>query len=159
MPDRKNSTGKDLAWIIGGGRFGIMAARILASENPPETILVVDREPSALEPAGPLGVRTELSDGLDFLVKNLSPDNSPVWVVAAVPFHLAYKWLLKKLPTETEPFPVPASLVEDLPHPLPSGDGGFFISYATFTCPPDCPSPRISALLPAGPAKGPCIKT
>ncbi len=128
-------------WIIGGGRFGRKACEKLRLLHPAESLLVVDRDQEALAAAVRLGAETVCLDGLDFLTENLAPDSGPDWIIPCAPFHLAYRWLMRRLGGRAETIPVPPEFAACLPHPLPADDGGFYMSHADFLCPDDCPEP------------------
>jgi len=128
-------------WIIGGGRFGRRAVDVLSRARPRARLLIVDHDRAALNEVYPGSAETRLADGVDFLVRNLEPEHGPEWVIPCTPFHLAYRWLRIRLGPRAEPIDVPAGFVESLPHPLPADQGGYYLSYADFLCPPDCPEP------------------
>ena len=139
------------AWILGGGRFGQKAVIALSRLYSPDRILVVDPNP---ETSTSDMVETLRADAVEFLADNLEPGHAPIWVVPAVPFHLAYRWLLAKLENVAIPYPVPSRYADGLPNPLSAPDGGYFASYADFTCPDDCPEPADRCSYTGLPRKG-----
>jgi hypothetical protein len=164
----KNNYGKALvavnpqdkaAWIMGGGRFGLKAVTALSRIYSPDKILVVDPHPDALATVNDQSVETLPADAVDFLVENLKPDHAPKWVVPAVPFHLAFKWLMEKLSDAARVYPVPEAYAAGLPNPLAAPDGGYFASYADFTCPDDCPEPADRCTHTGLPRKGNLFQT
>ncbi|MDY6852183.1 MAG: NAD-binding protein [Thermodesulfobacteriota bacterium] len=128
-------------WVIGSGRFGRRAVEVLSRTRPKARLLAVDHDDEALKDLEPFGAEIINGDGLDFLVKNLFKESGPEWVMPCVPFHLAYRWLLARLGPKAESIPVPPEFGAGLPHPLQADQGGFYISYADFLCPIDCPEP------------------
>jgi len=128
-------------WIIGCGRFGRRAVEVFRQVKPQARLLAVDPDPAALNELDSRSVETQVADGVDFLVRNLKPEHGPEWIVPCTPFHLAYRWLKTRLGPRAEPIDVPKEFVSNLPHPLPADQGGYYLSYADFICPPDCPEP------------------
>jgi len=130
--------------IIGAGRFGARAARILsAAPHRPAVILVLDREAARLEALQDLCVETRIGDGIDLLIGNdPSLDPSSI-IVPAVPLHLAFAWLKAYLygKYDVRPLPVPRELHSQLPFTWPGNGDDLLVSYADFICPDDCPEP------------------
>lgn len=131
-------------WIIGAGRFGRLAAARLSAGCPQGTFWVVDNDAAALSRLADLPVNTVQEDGVTFLVNHLTEKDKPSYIVPAVPVHLAYEWLKKKLePAFTvQAVPVPEKAARDLPHSILTETGKLYASYATFTCPGNCPEPQ-----------------
>jgi len=145
-------------WIIGGGRFGRRAADVLGRTRPRTRLLAVDHDRAALNELDPRIVETQLADGVDFLVRNLNPKHGPAWIIPCTPFHLAYRWLRTRLGLQAEPLDVPEGFVSNLPHPLPADQGGYYLSYADFICPPDCPEPAAICSYTGRPRPGTLFK-
>lgn len=126
-------------WVMGAGRFGRRAIRMLAREQ--GKILAVDRNPRALE-ALPAGAETLCAEAADFLAGNMTSD-SPDWVVPAVPLHLAYLWILRMLEQDREArmLAPPPEMEARVPHPMRGEGGCLYMSVADFLCPEDCPEP------------------
>lgn len=129
-------------WIMGGGRFGRLALARLSARHPEALFTVVDlREPRDL----PRGVRAVRGDAARFVFENL---NERVrWIVPAVPFHLAFEWLLMRLGAGASRVPVPEEVAATLseagvPSVYRSKDGSLALSMAAFLCPDDCTEPR-----------------
>lgn len=131
-------------WIIGSGRFGRIAAARLWAGYPGTSILVVDHDARALGELPDLPVRTVQRDGVDFLVNELTGKDIPSYIVPAVPFHLAFEWLKRKLAPsfQVSRVPVPEEVYNKLPNPIGAGKGKLYASYAAFICPDNCPEPR-----------------
>ena len=130
--------------IIGAGRFGRRAARILStSPDRPALIVVLDRDPARLMALQELDVQTRLFEGVEFLVRNTPSLDPSSIIVPAVPVHLAFLWL-KHYPYTKYDFrqvPVPVALKPHLPFTWPGSEGSLLVSYADFHCPEDCPEP------------------
>ena len=126
-------------WILGYGRFGRLARERLHAARPGVHIVAVDHR----DVDGHPGVEGVTADAVEFLNQNLRlyPD---VWIVPALPMHLAYEWIAGQLNRERRfrPQPVPSGLVPYLPNPFQGPDGQVYLSNADFRCPDDCPEPR-----------------
>lgn len=135
--------GKSGFWIIGAGRFGKMAAERLSARYPGASMLVVDKSEDALGRLSGLPVSKIQGDGAAFLEDCLQGDRNPTWIVPAVPVHLAFEWLKKKINHEFEVIniDVPGWVDGVLPNPFRAGKGVLYASYADFTCPDNCSEP------------------
>lgn len=126
--------------IIGCGRFGSRAAEKLLKTNPHSKIIVVDKDQEAIEKISHLPVETAVSDGLLYLDKFLSGGLKADYIIPAVPFHLAFEWILSQLKTSG----VKRTKIPDitgLPNPLMGPTGDLYTSFADFLCPEDCSEP------------------
>jgi len=129
-------------WVIGGGQFGLRAARLLSRDVPAPTITLVDRRS--------LSVNDEhfeivTGDGVSWLYEHLSPDARVSKIIPAVPFHLAARWLQAQLGNARQTWhqqTIPEWLLDRFPHPFLTADGSVALSYADFLCPPDCEEPE-----------------
>ena len=137
------SAGNGLVVVIGGGRFGERAARILSSD-PNRSVWVVERDEGCGPALAKLPVRLLRRDGVAFLADTLPRLADEDLVVPAVPIHLAVEWLRRTLDSTANVriVPVPEALRRVLPHTWIAGDGSLLISYADFLCPEDCPEPE-----------------
>ncbi|MCL6611892.1 MAG: hypothetical protein K6T66_10185 [Peptococcaceae bacterium] len=133
-------------WIMGCGRFGRIAASRLMAKYPRACFTVVDLSVRSLGLLSdlPAPVRAVQSDAAGFLADNLAGEDIPSYIVPAVPVHLAYEWLKRKLQPvfELEKIPVPEQAARRLPNPVPGGTGTLYSSYADFVCPDNCPEPE-----------------
>ncbi len=140
FPER---TGEDIVLVIGAGRFGTRAVRIL-TQKPHTSVWVVDREECSGEDLSGLPIRMTRQDGVDFLVNNLPLLAPETMVVPAVPIHLAAEWLRRGFSParDVRIIAVPDHLKACLPHTWITEEGSFLVSYADFLCPEDCPEPE-----------------
>jgi hypothetical protein len=129
-------------WILGVGRFGRQAVETLQRVHPSWRLMVIDVDPVALQRVHGPNVWTRQAEGVDFLARNLTAAISPVWIVPALPVHLAFFWLLTRLDGSADPLMVPGQAVAGLPNPEPAVMGGFLLSYARSLCPSDCVEPE-----------------
>lgn len=130
-------------WIIGGGKFGLKAATVLAGANPSNQIIIIERDKTACRQISKSGYQTVCMDGIQFLDRHLIGAHHPDWIVPAIPLHVAYEWTRAKLSIRNKPhrIPVPAELAGKLPHPIKGPAGRLYISIADFKCPENCPEP------------------
>lgn len=126
------------AWIAGGGRFGRRAAQLLAVRGIPCRILEKDARRCAELAAE--GLRVECADAVDVLAAWLPAEPQSAWVVAAVPFHFAFRWLKRRLPPgiglRRKRLAEPTTL--GLPNLIAGSSGDLYASHAAFVCPEDC---------------------
>jgi len=126
--------------ILGGGHFGRLATERLLQEHPQANILVVDRQAKPLEAFVSLPVQLSLGDGVSELDRLLKTGHSFDYVIPAVPFHVAFEYLLHNLKplgarrSDVPPFP-------ELPNALTGENGDLYSSLADFLCPDDCAEP------------------
>ena len=131
--------------IIGAGTFGSRAVHSLHKKDPRARIILVDLDPASLRPWEGR-VNTILTDGIDFLVRRLNNTETrdmSVWIVPAIPVHIAYEWirLTLDLGLNVLSVPVPAALETFLPNPIRGREGELYVSHAETLCPTDCPVP------------------
>lgn len=128
--------------ILGAGRFGTIAAQRLSKRYPDAEFLVVDARREKLEEVQKeLHLPVHEEDALNFLLRAPLPDH--VWIVPAVPVHVAFQWILGKLEesAHVQALPVPASVDGQVPNPFRVEGGTLYPSFATFTCPDVCNEP------------------
>lgn len=129
-------------WILGAGHFGYIAAQRLSRRLPESHFLVVElREDRLQRVHEELGLPTHVEDCLEFLCGRPLPDD--VWVVPAVPVHVAFRWILHQLSAigEVQPLPVPEAADAQVPNPYRMSTGTLYASYATWICPDACNEP------------------
>lgn len=129
-------------WIIGGGRFGGLAAERLSQRRRPPELVIVDPEGERLSELEGANRILHVADGLEFLARELGEAASPDWVVPALPRHMAAEWLGLRLGSEwLRRRPIPEDLGAALPNPFSGETGDLYVSFADFLCPDDCPEP------------------
>lgn len=130
-------------WIIGGGRFGRLACERLRAARPGADLVVVDRREVDVVP----DIACVKDDAVGFLDAHMQP-KSEVWIVPAIPIHLAYAWIGARLRHERDfqPHPIPQGLVPLLPNPCFGTEGQVYLSNADFRCPDDCSEPTVHCL-------------
>jgi hypothetical protein len=124
--------------VIGVGRFGSRATVRLLEQDPGSRIVVVDREETALRRL-PQGITSRFGDGVSLLRRSLNEEVFD-WIVPAVPFHLAFEFILAEL----APLGARRSMAPDLPglpNPSRGKAGDLYTSSASFLCPDDCVEP------------------
>jgi hypothetical protein len=128
--------------IVGAGRFGGRAARVLRSHLK-SPIWVLDKDLDALERIDAPAVSKVPGDGIRFLAENLSHLKPSNTIVPSIPHHLAFEWLRACIGKDrVTPIPVPQEISPLLPHTRISPEGSLLVSYAEFLCPEDCAEPE-----------------
>jgi len=141
-------------WILGAGRFGRLAAERLQKRHPGADFLVVDgREEKLAQIQKDLGLPTRAEDALSFLAA--SEFSGDVWIIPAIPVHVAFQWILLELQKrgQASARPVPDTVDAEVPNPLRRG-GTVYASYATFICPDACSEPEGICTHTGGPRRG-----
>jgi len=130
-------------WIIGGGKFGLKAARALSKADPSDQITIIEQEKKVCRQISRLGYQTVCMDGIEYLDRHLISALYPDWIIPAIPLHVAYEWIRAKLSACKAPLriPVPTELTGGLPNPIQGKAGQLYISIADFKCPDNCPEP------------------
>jgi hypothetical protein len=124
--------------IIGCGHFGSQAITKLLRKDPRSNIIVVDKNKKALQKISRLPVETILCDGTFYLNSFLSGCAKTDYIIPAVPFHLAFEFVLSQLkPLGAKRRKVPPLL--GLPNPMKGKTGDLYTSFANFLCPENCP--------------------
>jgi hypothetical protein len=130
-------------WIIGGGKFGLKAAKELHKANPSDQITLVEQEKTVCRQIRKLGYQTVCMQGLQYLDRHLISADYPDWIVPAIPLHVAYEWIRTKMSATyvIEAIAVPNDLVSALPNPINADTGQLYVSIADFKCPASCCEP------------------
>jgi hypothetical protein len=130
-------------WIIGAGQFGEKAAVRLRLKYPGAAIIVVDQDRSALHRVEGVATAVVVGDGAVYLAEHLTAPEEPDWIVAAIPVHLAFEWLCKRLSPayRIEKLAVPETLTQKLGCVFKGEGGRVYTSMADFICPNNCPEP------------------
>lgn len=126
--------------IIGCGHFGRRAAEILFRKSPRSKIILVDRTKKALQKVSYLPIESTVSEGTLYLKQFLSKGRKADYIIPAVPYHLAFEFILSQLkPTGAKRRRVPP--LSGLPNPTMGKTGDLYTSLANFLCSEDCPEP------------------
>jgi hypothetical protein len=126
--------------IIGCGHFGSQAIPKLLRKDPRSKIIVVDKNKKALQKVSHLPVETILCDSTLYLNSFLSGCAKTDYIIPAVPFHLAFEFILSQLkPLGAKRRKVPP--LPGLPNPMKGKTGDLYTSFANFLCPENCPEP------------------
>ncbi len=128
-------------WILGAGRFGSLAIRRILDKKGPPHLIVVDREARSLKNLRLKEVEVFREDAIEFLSEH--PGFGDEWVVPAIPVHVAFAWLCRRLAKKVKvtSIPVPSIIDHQVPNPLRDSMGGICTSVAVFRCPDDCEEP------------------
>ncbi len=141
MSNNKKDKLQKKIWIIGMGRFGKLAFKRLSRKMDGCGFVLVD--PDERNFAEFKNNDCVMDDGIKFIYENLSRENSPDWIIPALPIHLAAMWLMKKLGhgrvKKTE---LPKEFGDILPNPIYGENKDIYVSHATFLCPDNCPEPK-----------------
>jgi len=126
--------------IIGCGHFGSRAARQFLKKKSNPKIIAVDKTREAVKKLSHLPVETIVDDGLSYLNRFLSENQTAHYIIPSVPFHLAFEFILLRLkPFGARKAKVPS--LPGLPNPEIGKTGDLYTSLADFLCPEDCPEP------------------
>ncbi|MGZ3493485.1 MAG: NAD-binding protein [Thermodesulfobacteriota bacterium] len=126
--------------IIGCGHFGSRAAEKLIRKDPNSKIIVVDKNKRALKKVSRLPIQIIACDGISYLNQFLLQRRKSDYIIPAVPFHLAFEFILSQLkPLGGKRKKLPS--LSGLPNPVKGRTGDLYISLADFICSEDCPEP------------------
>lgn len=131
-------------WIIGGGHFGLRAAKLLGRKDPQMDITVVEKDKYIYDRIKGMSFKTVCMDGIMYLDNNLKAPPYADWIIPAIPLHVSYEWIKIKLKKEHRlvPLEVPDALKKTLPNPFKGNSGEIYISHADFVCPENCLEPE-----------------
>lgn len=126
--------------ILGAGRFGRLACERLSNGMKEAVIGIGDKDDKK---AASMNIPWYTGDAVDILDTWVKEHGKTGWIIPAVPFHLGFFWLKKKLSWNYrfQIVPVPAEVIKALPNPFTGKDGEIYISNADFICPDNCPEP------------------
>jgi hypothetical protein len=126
--------------IIGCGHFGSRAVETLVKKYPRSKIVVVDKHKKEFKKISRLSVETKVGDGVTYLKQFLSVSGKVDYIIPAVPFHLAFEFILSQLkPLGAKRRNIPD--ITELPNPMMGKSGDLYTSLANFLCPEDCSEP------------------
>jgi hypothetical protein len=144
---------QETVWIIGAGRFGMLALERLSRSKPEANFVVVDPDERRFFPLEHPRCTFENRDGVAFVVQHLDAENPPDWIIPALPVHLAAEWCLGRLPHRGRRVPVGEGLDTMLPNPVRGAGGDIYVTHADFLCPDDCPEPAQTCTVTGQPRK------
>ena len=131
-------------WIIGGGNFGLKAAKAIKTGEPEAKIIIVDKDPKICLDLEKMGYETICGEGIGYLAHNLAADNQPDWIVPAIPVHVVFEWMKAVLAGQYDlkTIPIPHRLRSHFPNPFQAAADQCYISNADFICPDNCSEPE-----------------
>ncbi|MDZ7598588.1 MAG: potassium transporter [Desulfobacterales bacterium] len=137
----------DSCWILGAGRFGRKALAALSRKYPEAAITVIDRDGDAINDApAALRITVVRGEAMTYMAEHLKPGQpAPEWIVPAIPVHVAYEWIIRRLAAEgfrAAPLAVPEAVVQSLPNVFRGEGGAIYASNADFFCPDNCSEPE-----------------
>lgn len=149
----KTTHSRETLWIIGAGRFGMIALERLSRIKNDARFIVVDPDERRFFPVEHSRCAFENTDGVKFLVQRLDRNDPPDWIVPALPVHLAAEWCLGKLEQRGRRIPLAPELDAMLPNPVRGASGDIYVTHADFLCPDDCPEPAGTCTVTGNPRK------
>jgi hypothetical protein len=143
-------------WIIGAGECGTRAAKNLRKKYPEASLTVVDQDQGALDGLEDFPIECICMEGALYLEAHLDGQSEPDWIIPAVPIHLAFEWVRRKLSRDgrIEVEAVPQAIESMLPNPKRGMQGQLYVSYADFRCPDHCTEPYDICTWTGKPRKG-----
>lgn len=125
--------------MAGFGRAGRNAVDTLLALHPKWRMVAVDKRPIVGwdDPR----VLLEQGDAVERLDIHMGAWDEIFWIIPAVPFHLAFEWLLFRLSKDLDArrTGIPSGL--NLPNSMVTQRGDMICSFAEDLCPPRCPEP------------------
>jgi len=130
-------------WIIGVGRFGLLAVERLSKKYKNAHFVLADSENKKFELIQYPDCTLEQTDGVKFLYERLTPDNAPDWIIPSLPVHLAAEWCVCSLGLDfIAPIDIPHEIDPFLPNPIRGAGGDIYVTHASFLCPDNCNEPE-----------------
>jgi hypothetical protein len=129
--------------VLGGGRFGMLAAERLRRLFPDAQMSIVERDADRISDiAGDLGIPVEEEDSVGSISR--VPPADHLWLIPAVPVHVGFEWAIKNLGriADVHRLVVPAEVDLMVPNPIRVPAGTLYASFATFICPDFCNEPE-----------------
>ncbi len=129
--------------ILGAGKFGTKAALSLKSRYKNALITVVDNKKSFLLKMSDKGINTVFSDAITFLLNYSEKEKKDVFIVPAVPVHVAFEWVKDKLSADykIETIDICKKLKDMFVMSIVGKKGELYVSNADFICPDNCSEP------------------
>ncbi|WP_373500905.1 potassium transporter [Desulfococcus sp.] len=150
---KEKTPSRETVWIIGAGRFGMIALERLSQIKKDARFVVVDPDERRFFPVENPRCAFENTDGVAFLLRRLDPADPPDWIIPALPVHLAAEWCLGRLADRGRRIPVADDLDALLPNPVRGAGGDIYVTHADFLCPDDCPEPALTCTVTEKPRK------
>jgi len=131
-------------WILGAGRFGLKAAKVLSRKNKKAEITVIEKNSELCRQVEMADFKTVCMDGIEYLGQNLKSIDYPEWIIPAIPVHVVYEWVRLKIKDSyiLKTIPVPEGVITSLPNVFKGKRGEIYMSIADFICPDNCPEPE-----------------
>ena len=131
-------------WILGAGRFGLKAAKVLSRKNKKAEITVIEKNSELCRHLEMPDFKIVCIDGIEYLSQNLKSIDYPDWIIPAIPVHVAYEWVRLKIKNSyiLKPTPVPEGVIMNLPNVFNGKRCEIYMSIADFICPDNCPEPE-----------------
>jgi hypothetical protein len=106
----------------------------------PWRLLIVEADAERCRALEGRGVEAVCADGTLYLTRQLRGAETPHWIVAAAPIHLAFQWLRAELSRamRVDSWPIPDQVLDRLPNPIRIAADEAAASNADFLCPPHC---------------------
>lgn len=128
-------------WILGGGKFGRRAAKLLTRTTSAPNIVMIEQEPVLDLPPD---IELVCADGVEWFAEQFVPDSLVRKIIPAIPIHLAVEWLKQRLLSEgfvLRSLEIPEKLSRQFPHPIRIDSSKIVMSHADFICPENCAEP------------------
>jgi hypothetical protein len=119
-------------WILGAGRFGLKAAKVLSRKNKRAEITVIEKNSEICRQVEMPDFKTVCMDGIEYLGQNLKSIDYPDWIIPAIPVHVAYEWVRLKIKKNyiLKTTPVPEELIISLPNVFKGKKDEIYMSIA-----------------------------
>ncbi len=132
-----------IVWIIGVGRFGLIAANRLSKQHSDWQFVLVDPVKQNLIKAKGPNIAIEQTDGIKFLNDCLKPGIKVSWIIPSLPVHMAWEWCYMKMGKDCLARTRLSSGIDSLlPNPVHGSNGDIYVSNADFICPDNCSEPK-----------------
>ena len=130
--------------ICGAGQFGSRASYIL-SRDPKNILTIIDHDLKKLNQINEPSATKIHSEVINYLIRQQSLLGPESIIIPAVPFHLAFEWLMAMIQKDHQitRLDIPPEITLKLPHPSQSSNNETICSYADFICPENCIEPEL----------------
>lgn len=129
--------------ILGAGSFGMRALKQLGVLESTSALTIVEKRRYICMSLNLQDIDSVCGDGIEYLIEYLKSPDDYDWIVPAIPVHVAFEWVKRKLPeTKTvKMLSVPENIRQRLPNLMYADDRGVYMSNADFLCPVNCSEP------------------